>query len=132
MKKFMHKILYIVDILFHPLIVFQIGILFWIVLIIRLRRRYLRNKLEKHHPTWQLYFIFLNTYQSAKIMVATPLNMVRHIVSAKTFSQMMKEGNIYTNKLLAFIWESIHKFHKYYYNAAIDKISFSLSHVRIL
>ena len=36
-----------------------------------------------NHQTWQLYFIFLNNYQSTQIMALSPLNMERHVANTK-------------------------------------------------
>ena len=43
-----------------------------------------------------------------------------------------ERGQIYKNKGLALIEETIHKFLKYYYITVIKKLTFSLSHVQIL
>ena len=80
-----------VDILVHPLIVFQIGILSWVVVVIEKIWQYLNNEVKINNQTKQLDFIFFHTHQSDQIMRSSPLNMTIHGTSATNHSQMMKE-----------------------------------------
>ena len=64
-------------------------------------------------------------------MEYAPLNIVRDEVSAINWSKMTKE-KMYKNKVLSFIEEPIHKFHRNNFIPAIEKLYFHLYRVHIL
>ena len=94
-EQVMQKIICTIEILINPLIVFQTEILFWVVVVISETWKYKKKKVKMNNKKIQSYSIFLDTYRSAQIMASSPLNMVRHVVSAKNYSQIIKEVNIY-------------------------------------
>ena len=57
-EQFMHQSLYSVDILINPLTVFQAGIVFCFVVEIKERQQYLKKRVQIHHQTKPLDFIF--------------------------------------------------------------------------
>ena len=52
--------------------------------------------------------MFLNTYKRAQIMSYDTLNMVRHVVNAANYIQMIK-FKTYTNNVLESIEEPVHE-----------------------
>ena len=74
----LHQILSIVEIIIHTLTVFQIEILYWVVVKISQRKQYLKNKLKIHHLK-QIDFIFLHTYQNDQIMSSYSVKAARNV-----------------------------------------------------
>ena len=79
----MQQIISNIAILIYPLTVFQIGIVFWVVVRILEKWQKLNRKVKNYNQTRQLDSIYLNTYQNYQIMEPYPLNTVRYVASTR-------------------------------------------------
>ena len=78
--QFMQKILSTLEILIHPLKVFQIGM--FLCCCGSFRKITILEEEGENPPQKKRDIIFLNTYQNSQIMASYPLKMVRHVLSA--------------------------------------------------
>ena len=109
-EQVMRKILSTAEILIRPLIVFNIEMVFWVVVKIAEIYQYPKKRVKNNH-TKKIDFIFLNTHQSAQIMASASLKMVRNMANEKKQIHMMIYENVY-NKVLELDGEPIHGFFK--------------------
>ena len=95
------------------------------------RKQHPKNKLKIHHKKKIKFHIleYISKFSNRGIRV---IEYDKTCSECNKLNSDVEKWKIYTNKVLAFIEETIYKFIKYYYIPEIEKIAFHLAHIQII